>query len=63
LTPSPARFFHPDLRTGRVRAAERVEAYLQFHNATPIGYASQFQEPRWVNRSAITAIVERVGTE
>jgi ankyrin repeat protein len=39
------------------------EAMREFHNVTPLGYASQFQEPRWVNRPAITAIVERGGTE
>jgi hypothetical protein len=39
------------------------EAMRQFHNVTPIGYASQFQEPRWANGPAITAIVERGGTE
>ena len=35
----------------------------EFHNVTPIGYARQFQEPRWVNGPAIAAIVERGGTE
>jgi ankyrin repeat protein len=39
------------------------EAMREFHNVTSIGYASQFQEPRWVNGPAITAIVERGGTE
>jgi Ankyrin repeats (3 copies) len=39
------------------------ERMREFHNVTPIGYASQFQEPRWVNGPAITAIAERGGTE
>jgi ankyrin repeat protein len=39
------------------------EKMREFHNVTPIGYASQFQEPSWVNGPAITAIVERGGTE
>jgi ankyrin repeat protein len=34
-----------------------------FHDVTPIGYARAFQEPRWVNAPAITAIVERGGIE
>jgi hypothetical protein len=40
-----------------------MEMMREFHNVTPIGYASQFQEPKWVNGPAITAIVERGGTE
>ena len=39
------------------------ELMREFRNVTPIGYASQFQEPSWVNGRAITAIVERGGTE
>lgn len=39
------------------------EAMREFHDVTPIGYASQFQEPRWVNAPAIAAIAERGGTE
>jgi hypothetical protein len=39
------------------------EVMREFHNVTPIGYASQFQEPNWVNGPAITAIVERGGME
>lgn len=39
------------------------EIMREFHNVAPIGYASQFQEPSWVNGPAITAIVERGGTE
>jgi ankyrin repeat protein len=39
------------------------ERMREFHNVTPIGYASRFQEPRWVNGPAITAIVARGGTE
>jgi ankyrin repeat protein len=39
------------------------EMMREFHNVTPIGYARQFQEPRWVNGPAITAIAERGGTE
>ncbi len=39
------------------------EMMREFNNVTPIGYASQFQEPSWVNGPAITAIVERGGTE
>jgi ankyrin repeat protein len=39
------------------------EMMREFHNVTPIGYASQFQEPSWVNGPAITSIVERGGTE
>jgi ankyrin repeat protein len=38
------------------------ELMREFHNVTPISYASQFQEPRWVNAPAIAAIVERGGT-
>jgi hypothetical protein len=37
------------------------EMMREFHNVTPIGYASQFQEPNWVNRPAIAALVERGG--
>jgi ankyrin repeat protein len=39
------------------------ERMREFHNVTPIGYASQFQEPNWVNGPAITAIVEHGGEE
>jgi ankyrin repeat protein len=39
------------------------EMMREFHNVTPIGYASQFQEPSWVNGPAIAAIAERGGTE
>jgi hypothetical protein len=39
------------------------EKMCEFHNVTPIGYASQFQEPNWVNGPAITAIAESGGTE
>jgi ankyrin repeat protein len=39
------------------------EVMREFRNVTPIGYAAQFQEPSWVNRPAIAAIVERGGTE
>jgi hypothetical protein len=39
------------------------EIMREFHNVTPIGYARQFQEPNWVNGPAITAIVERGGSE
>ena len=39
------------------------EMMREFHNVTPISYARQFQEPSWVNDPAITAIVERGGTE
>ena len=39
------------------------ETMREFRNVTPIGYARQFQEPSWVNGPAITAIVERGGTE
>jgi hypothetical protein len=39
------------------------EMMRELHNVTPIGYASHFQEPRWVNGPAITAIVECGGTE
>ena len=39
------------------------ERMREFHNVTPLGYASQFQEPSWVNGQAISAIIERGGTE
>jgi ankyrin repeat protein len=39
------------------------EMMREFPNVTPLGYARQFQEPRWVNGPAITAIVEHGGTE
>jgi ankyrin repeat protein len=39
------------------------ERMREFHNVTPIGYARQFQEPNWVNGSAVNAIVARGGTE
>jgi ankyrin repeat protein len=39
------------------------EAMREFHNVTPMGYASQFQMPTWVNGPAIAAIAERGGTE
>jgi ankyrin repeat protein len=39
------------------------EKMREFHNVTPVGYASQFQEPSWVNGPAIAAIVERGGSE
>jgi ankyrin repeat protein len=39
------------------------EMMREFHNVTPLAYASRFQEPSWVNGPAITAIVERGGTE
>ncbi len=34
-----------------------------FQKVTPIGYASEFQGPNWLIGPAITAIVERGGTE
>ena len=39
------------------------ERMREFHDVTSIGYARQFQEPNWVNGPAVTAIVERGGTE
>jgi hypothetical protein len=39
------------------------ERMREFHDVTPLGYARQFQEPNWVNGPAVTAIVERGGTE
>ena len=39
------------------------ELMREFHDVTPIGYASQFQERSWVNVSAISVIVERGGME
>jgi ankyrin repeat protein len=39
------------------------EMMREFHDVTPIGYASQFQEPTWVNGPAITAITERGGSQ
>jgi hypothetical protein len=41
----------------------KKELMRVFPNVTPLGYARQFQEPSWVNGPAITAIVERGGTE
>lgn len=39
------------------------EKMREFHNVTPIAYARQFQEPRWVNEPALAAIAERGGTD
>jgi ankyrin repeat protein len=39
------------------------EQMREFHNVTPIGYAHQFQEPRWMNAPALALIAERGGTE
>jgi hypothetical protein len=39
------------------------ELMREFHDVSSIGYARQFQEPRWVNGPAITAIAERAGKE
>jgi ankyrin repeat protein len=39
------------------------ERMREFHNVTPLGYARQFQEPRWVNGPAVNAIRERGGME
>ena len=39
------------------------ERMRELHNVTPLGYASRFQEPSWVNGQAISAIIERGGTE
>jgi ankyrin repeat protein len=39
------------------------ETMREFHNVTPIGYASQWQERHWVNGPAIAAIAEHGGTE
>jgi ankyrin repeat protein len=39
------------------------EIMREFHNVTPIGYASQFQEPGWVNAPAISVIAKRGGLE
>lgn len=39
------------------------EKMREFHDVAPLGYASQFQEPRWVNRPAIAAIAEYGGKE
>ena len=39
------------------------ETMREFPNVTPLRYARQFQEPRWVNEPAVAAIVERGGTE
>src|SRR5262249_48380756 len=32
---------------------QELEMMREFHNVTPIGYASQFQQPSWVNGPAI----------
>jgi ankyrin repeat protein len=39
------------------------EVMREFHDVTPISYASRFQEPGWVNGPAITAIAQRGGKE
>jgi hypothetical protein len=39
------------------------ELMREFHDVTPIAYARQFQEPRWVNEPAVTAIAEHGGRE
>jgi len=39
------------------------EKMREFHDAPPIAYARQFQEPRWVSEPAIAAIRESGGTE
>jgi ankyrin repeat protein len=39
------------------------EKMREFHNVTPLGYAKQFQEPRWVCAAATKLIAERGGTE
>jgi ankyrin repeat protein len=39
------------------------EQLREFQDVTPIAYARQFQEPRWVNAPALAVIAERGGTE
>ncbi|MBI3832207.1 MAG: ankyrin repeat domain-containing protein [Planctomycetes bacterium] len=39
------------------------EKMHEFHNVTPIGYARQFQEPKWVSADAVNLIAQRGGTE
>jgi hypothetical protein len=39
------------------------EQLREFHDVTPIAYARQFQEARWVNAPALAVIAERGGTE
>ena len=52
--------FRKQLRDMGDPAKERMR---EFHDVTPLGYARQFQEPNWVNGPAVTAILERGGTE
>jgi hypothetical protein len=58
--PNARATFRKQLRDMGDPEKERMRA---FHNVTPLGYARQFQEPRWVNGPAIAAIVESGGTE
>ncbi len=39
------------------------EKMFEYHNATPIAYARQYQEPAWVNETAIGEIAARGGVE
>jgi hypothetical protein len=36
---------------------------FEFHNVTPIGYAKQFQEPRWVSQAALELLKAQGGLE
>jgi ankyrin repeat protein len=39
------------------------EKTFEFHNVTPIGYAKQFQEPRWVSQAALELLKAQGGLE
>jgi hypothetical protein len=39
------------------------ESMREFHNVTPLAYARQFQEPRFVNQPAVAAVREHGGVE
>jgi hypothetical protein len=58
--PNARATFRKQLRDMGDSAKERMR---EFRDVTPVGYARQFQEPNWVNGPAVTAIVERGGTE
>jgi ankyrin repeat protein len=58
--PNARATIRKQLRDMDDREKERMR---EFHNVTAIGYARQFQEPRWVNAPALALIAERGGTE
>jgi len=59
-TPNARATFRKQLRD---MGHPEKEQLREFRNVTPIGYARQFQEPKWVSEDALKLIAQRGGSE